>query len=440
MDKRIDVAGLQINAFTKSELFRQLEQRIASGAKTFITTPYSEFLYRALRDREVMHLLNSADIAVADGVGVIWAQYFLVQPTTAKSFYGRILQTWWQVVHTGAQILLQPKKLYQTIPEKIVGADLIWDLSAFAEKHNLRMFLAGGYGETPEKVKSLLTQHYPDLKVVGTSNARPGEQYLLEQIRASGADIVLVAFGPITQERWIAENLKALPAKIAIGLGGTFDYLVGERKAPPKFIRQVGLEWLYRLLTQPSRVGRIYNAFWGLIISLVRYKVFNSYPFRENGLAIVVNQENKVLLCRRAFASDRVSAREQAVNQYWQFPQGGLDEGESVEVGTQRELYEETGISSVEILGLSEYINSYSWNNAKRPLLGRSFNNPGQEQRTVFFRFSGDDSEIKLDTRELIDYQWLSPEELLEKIADERRPHARKVLEELAQLLENKVQ
>ena len=157
--------------------------------------------------------------------------------------------------------------------------------------------------------------------------------------------MILVAFGPITQERWIVQHLPNLPASFAIGLGGTFDYIVGIRSAPPAFIRAIGLEWLYRLFTQPHRIKRIYQAVWGLILSLVRYKVFDTYPYRRNGVAIVVNKENKILLCKRAFA-----IFDKFTEDYWQFPQGGLEEQEREVEGTMRELKEETGMHSVEVL------------------------------------------------------------------------------------------
>ncbi len=437
MDK-IDVAGLKIDALTKNQFLEELQKRLDEDKKTFIITPYSEFLYSALQNKELMELFNSADIAVPDGIGVIWAQYFLSRPFHIDGFWGRVLQAWGQVASTGAQILLNPKKLYQVFPEKLVGADLIWDLAGFAAKNNLKVFLAGGFGETPEKVKTLLQSRFANLQIVGTANTGPKDRSILDSIENSGADMLLVAFGPIKQEKWIAQNLPNLPAKIAIGLGGTFDYLVGEKKSPPKFIRESGLEWFYRLFTQPSRAKRIYQAFGGLIISLVRHKVFHSFPLRENGMAVVVNKENQILVCKRAVPSDRASQDELTSNNYWQFPQGGLDEGESVVEGTKRELREETGMRKVDVLAVSQFTNFYFWKNAKRSLLFSHFHNPGQQQHTVFFKYRGDDSDIELDTDELIDFEWLPIEEAVARVAEERQDYARIVINELAELLKNK--
>jgi UDP-N-acetyl-D-mannosaminuronic acid transferase (WecB/TagA/CpsF family) len=137
MDK-IDVAGLKIDALTKQQFLDQLDNRIKQGQKTFITTPYSEFLYAALRDKAVMSLINTSDIAIPDGIGVIWAQYFLSKPFNVEGYWGRVMQAWGQVVNTGAQILLNPKKLYQVFPEKLVGADMFWELSKWAADNRIQ--------------------------------------------------------------------------------------------------------------------------------------------------------------------------------------------------------------------------------------------------------------------------------------------------------------
>lgn len=435
MDKQIDIAGLKVDAITKEQFFVQLEKRIEQGQQTFVTTPYSEFLYNALRDREVMTLLNSSDIAVPDGVGILWAEYFLGQPLTRQNYWLKIIQAWLQVIFTGAQILLRPKKLYQTFPEKIVGADLLWDIAKFAQTKNCSIFLAGGFGDTPQLLKTLLEQRYPGLQIVGASNASPDDPDLQQEIIVAQPDFVLAAFGPIRQERWIARHLKVWPVKMAIGLGGSFDYAVGKKLHPPKFIRAAGLEWLYRLATQPTRAKRIYQASWGLILSLVRYKVLSSMPLRRNGSIVVVNKSHQVLVCRRAEAPVRASRKE--LHNYWQFPQGGLGKGESIADGAARELREETGIHSATILGVSQFTNSYSWQNSQRNLLRRRHKYSGQEQQTVFFLFTGDDSEIQLDPRELIDYQWVPMDEVTKILAQERVPYATAVLQELAELLKN---
>lgn len=432
--KKISIAGLHINAITKIDLLAQLRTRIQSRQKTFVVTPYSEFLYASMRQPEVRQLLNSADFAIPDGVGILWAHLFLNQPLTWNYFYALIIQAWLQVVWTGASILLRPSLVYKDIPEKIVGADFIWDLSKLAADNNFSVYLLGGWGKTTDIVAKKLQSKFPRLQIVGTSTKNPDDKSIIDDINAARPDMVFVALGAITQEQWIANNLSKITASFAIGLGGTFDYIAGTKKQPPQFVRASGLEWLYRLITQPTRISRIFNATFGLVTSLVRYKVYESLDYRPNGSAVVINKDGKILLCLRSPNIEKTQPG-RTFDNYWQFPQGGLDIGESIVEGTKRELMEETQITSIEVLAQAKYVNMYSWNNAMRPLnTAKRYRFKGQSQSTVFFTFTGDDSEIILDERELIDWKWVHVKDVIKTIAPERREHAEAVLAELAQL------
>lgn len=436
VDPNIEVAGLRVNPFTKQQLLEVIGERLKENKKTFLTTVYSEFLYHALRDRNVMILLNSADISIADGVGIVWADYFLSRPLNKYSFYLRIIQAWFQVIYTGASILLSPYRIYgNRIPEKIVGADLIWDLANLAEANNYSMYLLGSRGEVADITAQKLKARFPKLNIVGTSNKEWTDESIIEDVVKTSPDMLLVAFNPRIQEQWILKHLPNIPVKFAVGLGGTFDYVSGQKTPPPRFIRDAGLEWLYRFVTQPRRFSRIINAFWGLIISLVRYKVFMTYPLRENCLVVLLNKDNQVLLCRRVI-DNRFNKNWllEPDKEYWQFPQGGLNKNERLEEGAKRELFEETGVVSVSLLHIKRNSYSYYWTNALKNLSWDSYKNSGQTQHVVYFRFLGDDSEINLDGRELDAYQWCKISDLAGKVAKEISPHAILIQEELARL------
>jgi N-acetylglucosaminyldiphosphoundecaprenol N-acetyl-beta-D-mannosaminyltransferase len=428
IDKKVDVARLHLNALTKIELLQIIAERINSRQQTFIITPYSEFLFHALRDPKIEELFNGADLAVADGIGILWADYFLRQHFTFGNYYLKIIQAWWQVVWTGAAILLAPRKLYKTFPEKIVGADLFWDLGELAAKNDFSIFLLGGFADTTERVKQILENRFPGIRVVGTSNKNINDPTIIPDITAVRPEMLLVAFGPIAQEEWIRNNLKSLPVSMAIGLGGTFDYISGKKSLPPVWVRKIGLEWLYRLVTQPHRAKRIFNAVPGLILALVRYKIFISTPYRLNAVAIAVNSAGKILVVKRnphdhylnRIYGDKAADR---YKDYWFFPQGAVEEGESVESGAARELAEETGLEKVELLHTSASTFSYIWNNTVRPLLNNVRHNKGQIQHVVYFRVA-DDAPIKLDNRELVDYKWADFGSLRDIVDNEKIPLA----------------
>ncbi len=278
MLQQVSIAGLNITKATKAEVLSEIGARLEKGEQTLVVTPYSEFLYTSLTSGDTLKLLNSFNIAIPDGVGILWASTYLACPLTVRTKAFRFLQAVWQMVYTGANILLNPQSIYKGIPEKIPGSEFFWDLAELASKRELSIFLAGGFGRVPEVVADKLKEKLPTLRIVGVSNKSASDATLLADIKQTQPDMVFVAFGPITQERWIAQHSRDLSSvKLFIGLGGTFNYVAGTKRTPPKFVRRVGLEWLFRLLTEPVRFKRIYNATIGFITELVKYKLkYNS--------------------------------------------------------------------------------------------------------------------------------------------------------------------
>ncbi len=437
MLKPVTIGPIKISAVTRAEFLTQVSLRLEQNQQTWITTPYSEFLYAALRSGEVRDMLAKADIAIPDGIGIFWAERFLSKPLRLQSHIGKILESWLYVVVTGAKILLTPSYLYRKLPEKITGASVFVEMVAEAHKLDKSIYLLGNWGDSAKKTANMLEEKFSGLKVVGASNKSAEDKSVFADLTSVKPDMLFVGFGPIRQERWIYQNLDSLPATVIIGVGGTFDYFSGNQLRPPMWVREVGLEWLFRLITQPKRIGRIFRATIGLIVSLVRYKVFSTYPFRNNAVAIAVNADNKILLCKRITAPPKNKQSRVELPNYWQFPQGGLDEDEDIITGAKRELYEETGIKSAEFLGVANFTHSYEWLNGGRPVLFSSKSYKGQKQQTVFFRFTGKDEELVMDGIEFEDHAWLSPEEVVERIAPERKTHAQAALEELQHILRN---
>jgi N-acetylglucosaminyldiphosphoundecaprenol N-acetyl-beta-D-mannosaminyltransferase len=390
-----------------------------------------------MRSKEVMTVFNSADIAIADGIGILWAERFLSLPLTFKSYFGKIIQAVWQIIYSGVGVLFNPKSIYQVLPEKITGADIIWDIARLASEKNYSIYLLGGFGDTPKLCAEVLQRNYPNLRIVGTSNNNPGqEQDIFNDLNNTNPDILLVAFGPVRQEQWIKQHYDQLPTKLVIGLGGTFDYVAGTKWSPPRFIRQIGLEWLYRLITQPYRAGRIKNATWDLVVALLRHKVFHSYPYRPNVSVTIINKDNKVFVGRKYPGVPANGQRDiERLKNYWQLPQGGIDEGEEVVEAAMREVEEETGLKDLRLIKVSEKRLAYDWRNAHRPLLFNKMKFRGQEQQFVYFRFHGSDEQIKLDSHELIDYKWIEPDELHNIIHSERMDATLVVQDELRLIL-----
>ena len=441
---KVDIAGLKIDAITKAELLKQLDERIKTGQKTWVTSPYSEFFHAGLSDSRILDMLNKSDIAVPDGIGLFWAKRFLDIPLTAKSYWGKILQALWQIKYSLWAIILKPKWINSALPEKIEGSNLIWDLAKLAEENNFSIYLLGGFGDTPKLVSDKLQVTSHRLRIAGCSNKNIDDATVIEDINKAAPDMLFVAYSPIAQEKWIQENLPKLRVKMAIGLGGTFDYIAGVKVPPPKFVRKIGLEWLWRLLTQPKRYKRIFNATYGLSIRLWRYKVFMSYPMRKNAAAVILNQENKILCCQRNPKNFHVDIISTAKNlkrlNYWQFPQGGIDRGEDAKAAATREAFEEIGVKSIKFIWVSPRVNSYMWNNGARSLwYNRKHKNPGQNQHIVYFKFFGTKDEIRPDNHEFISYRWADAQELANVIHPERSGLVKIVLENLKEMREKAI-
>lgn len=270
---KVDILGVKIDALTKKQVLKEIELFLRSQQSHYIVTPYSEFIIRARKDSEFKEILNSADIAAPDGMGILWAGTLLYENYFSKAQRGgiprRIIITYLivmlRVLRVSLLGLFFPKRFQSVFPEKVSGVDLVWNITAIAEDSQKSIFLLGGWNNTPGTVAAILKDKYPEIKIVGTYDGtvelEEENNNILAIINNAKPDILLVALGPICQEKWIAKNLSELPGvKVIVGLGGTFDYLAHKRILAPNFLRKRGLEWLFRLFTQPWRIGRIGKA------------------------------------------------------------------------------------------------------------------------------------------------------------------------------------
>jgi len=184
--------------------------------KYYIVTPNPELLVIAKSNPKYKAVLNNAKIALVDGIGIVMG------------------------------IRLVGKGSIQ----RIHGVDFVESLCRYVSKQPITVgFLGGGSGVAEETAECLINK-YPGLRVGLVSKEWN------KGLNSKKVDILFVAFGSPKQEIWISENLKSLPAKIAIGVGGSFDFISGRVPRAPKVIRSLGLEWLFRLIIEPWRLKR----------------------------------------------------------------------------------------------------------------------------------------------------------------------------------------
>jgi N-acetylglucosaminyldiphosphoundecaprenol N-acetyl-beta-D-mannosaminyltransferase len=221
-----DVLGVRVDLVSMADVLAFVEESIRERRPARIVTVNAEYVIRARRDGEFAAVLRSADLATADGAGVVWAM---------RRF--------------GAQQR-----------ERVGGSDLIWLLAEQAARNHHRIFLLGGAPGVADRAADVLRGRYPGLLIAGTyagSPAEAEEEHIVDLIRRSQADVLLVAFGAPAQDKWLASHLSETGAHVGMGVGGSFDYVAGVARRAPVWMQRRGLEWLWRLIRQPRRWRRM---------------------------------------------------------------------------------------------------------------------------------------------------------------------------------------
>ena len=221
---RIDVLGVGFDNVTLEGAVAAAGEMLAEGGFHYAVTPNAEFVQRAEKDEAFRAALNKADLVLPDGIGVVHA----------------------------AKILGRPLK------GRVPGCDFAAALAGQLAKTGGRLFLLGAKPGVAEQAARNLQASHPGLIVCGTHDGYfTDDGAVVEQIRAAGADVVFVCLGAPKQEYWMIQNGPDTGASFLIGLGGSLDVFAGTVKRAPAAWQKLGLEWLYRLLMQPSRAGRM---------------------------------------------------------------------------------------------------------------------------------------------------------------------------------------
>jgi N-acetylglucosaminyldiphosphoundecaprenol N-acetyl-beta-D-mannosaminyltransferase len=260
--RKIDILGVKIDCLRSIEVLAKIQDWLKLNQKKYIVTPNPEFVIRAQKDQEFKNILNQASISIPDGIGLLWAAKFLDLNVKGKKF--KTLKIFWQYIYTLLSLIFYPSYCKKIIPERVTGTDLVYRISKFCEQKNCSIYLLGAK-EGIAKIAALrLKQQFPNLKIAGTFSGKSesdADQKTLAIIDYARPDILFVAFGAPKQEKWIARNLDKLETvKIAMGVGGAFDFITGKVKRAPIFFQKLGLEWLWRVIHEPWRISRILTA------------------------------------------------------------------------------------------------------------------------------------------------------------------------------------
>ena len=219
------ILGVKIDQVTMEEAVANIAAMIAEPKPHLVITANSEMVMAAKRDPLLYEIIERADLVVPDGIGLIWA--------------GRILN--------------------QPLPERVPGVELIEALLAEGVRRQWRVFLLGAEPAVVEQAAKRIAVQYNGINIVGTHHGffkREEQQQVLDKIKGSHPDILFVALGVPKQEKFAAAHLASLGVPVAMGVGGSFDIFAGTARRAPYWMRRIGLEWLYRILKQPTRIRR----------------------------------------------------------------------------------------------------------------------------------------------------------------------------------------
>ncbi len=216
-ENSVKIIGVRVNSTQLAEVLKKIRQSMAEGKKILIFTPNPEFLVFAKENPWFREILNSADISIPDGIGLVWASRILGKPLKGR----------------------------------LTGVDLAEKLLKLADKNCWQVGIVGarrGVVSQRRRQMEILRQKYPAAKIFALEDT-PGWQ-------KQKWEIIFACQGMGEQEKWAVENLPKIKAMVIIGAGGSLDFLTGFSRRAPVFIRKIGFEWFWRLVWEPWRARR----------------------------------------------------------------------------------------------------------------------------------------------------------------------------------------
>lgn len=221
---RTDVLGVGFDNITMEEAVARSMEIITLGEKGYVVTPNPEIVWMCRDDDKLKAAVHDASLVLADGIGIYY----------------------------GAKILGRPLKC------RLPGVDFAVKLFSAMAKKNMSLYLLGAKPGIAELAAKNLEEQYPGIKISGTGDGYFKEnEPVIEKINDAAPDLLLVCLGAPKQEYWMQDNMDRLNVKLMAGLGGSMDVFAGTVERAPESWRKLGLEWLYRLIKQPSRIGRM---------------------------------------------------------------------------------------------------------------------------------------------------------------------------------------
>lgn len=230
MTDHVDLLDVRVDRLDRTAVMARISQALRFRRPYQIVTVNVDFVKLAKADPAYRHLINTCDLSLADGMPLLWAARLI-----------------------GA-----------ALPERITGTDLLLDCARLAATEHRGIFLLGGAPGVAEAAGAELCRRFPGLFVCGVYAPPFGawspaeDRHIVDVVRSARPDMLFVAFGAPRQDVWIREHLVDLDVPVSAGIGGTLNFLAGRVRRAPKWVQDMGLEWLFRITQEPGRLWKRY--------------------------------------------------------------------------------------------------------------------------------------------------------------------------------------
>jgi len=400
-----NILGINLSELNQSEVLEKITDFLNGDRQHYIVTPNPEILLASNKDEEFFYILNKADLALADGFGLKIAGWLF-----------------------GVNI------------PRVTGSDTTIEILKIAAKNGTKVMILNwekGLSQ-PNDIKTALENKFPGLifSILNISRDKFLSDEAVEKINQFAPVILFNTLGFPYQEKLMYHNIKRLPAvKVALGIGGSFDFITGKTRRAPKIFRSLGLEWLWRLIisffgkNSRQRIKRIYQATLVFIWQIIKGRFIYPLFYRKNVACFLYKKNGEkfeVLIVER---TDQPG--------HWQLPQGGTD-NESLEVAGLRELQEELGTDKIIIRATFKNVYRYKFKNEDKHTIIKSrqyiFNHKGQSQGLLVAEFTGNDNDIKINFWDHRNWKWIETDKLIATVHQYRKDGCEKFLEKFQSL------
>lgn len=236
------ILGVPFSNISPDEAVDKVIACLDGKGRSMIFTPNPEMVMEARKNKEFMDILNSSTMNVPDGIGIVYASRLTSSP----------------------------------IKERVAGYDMLLGVFERIKDTDKTVYFFGSAPGIADRAKKAIEERFEGIRIVGTANGyfdSEREKEIIDEINSLKPDLLLVGIGFPKQEKWIYHNIKKLNVRAAVGVGGSFDGWCGNVPRAPEFFIKHNLEWFYRLLKQPSRIGRMMQLPL-FMLAVIRNRIF----------------------------------------------------------------------------------------------------------------------------------------------------------------------